>query len=515
VKNGYCQKHSRWLIGAGVLAFLWVIARAHAQSITIDEADGYLLFAARADPSHWVASSMNHLLNSLLMRLFIGVFWLSPVMVRMPSLIGAGFYIAAVYVLVRLVSGELRVQLPLFVCMVYNPFVMDHLVAARGYSLGVGLLMAAVAIAARELAPEPVAEEHSYRACMLCSICAGLSFCATYSFAVVDAAAMGFIFAAFAGRASRKGLRRGFGSGETVRLLAACAVPGLLVTALLAGDILVHWRQISLAWGAKSLTETAASVIKSSYYEPNDFLLSPPVYWFVTRCHKVLFPLLGVACLVQLGWVVARRRMEPDRMRWVGRLGLGAAGILAIALGVHRVMYGVGDVLMPLGRRAIFIAPLLTLAIGALIAIDTGGGAGRWIRRWALGMLCITAAYFVTCLRLNYFMEWKYNADAREVYSVLSYYNHRWGVKEVSTNWRYCAALNFYRVLSSRETLEEIPGGPAEVAVYPLGKPVYVLYYNSDVPFIEAQHLKVVYHNLATGAAVAIRPEIEGAVPRG
>jgi hypothetical protein len=71
------------------------------------------------------------------------------------------------------------------------------------------------------------------------------------------------------------------------------------------------------------------------------------------------------------------------------------------------------------------------------------------------------------------------------------------------------ASLNFYRVLSNRKSLEEIPSGPPDVAVYPPGKPLYVLHYLSDVPFIEREKLKIVYHSQMTEATIAIRPEIE------
>ena len=40
----------------------------------------------------------------------------------------------------------------------------------------------------------------------------------------------------------------------------------------------------------------------------------------------------------------------------------------------------------------------------------------------------------------------------KNVYAVLAYYNHTHGVTKVSTNWRYVAALNCYRVLSGKDT---------------------------------------------------------------
>ncbi|HXY77384.1 MAG TPA: hypothetical protein VEH47_01110, partial [Candidatus Acidoferrales bacterium] len=256
--------------------------------------------------------------------------------------------------------------------------------------------------------------------------------------------------------------------------------------------------------------ETARSVIQSSYYEPSAYLLNPPLYAFVVQWQWLLFPLLVVTCLAYLVFLWSRRRAFGDPVsRSVAIGGLSAAAFLLITLAVHRLMYRLGHILMPLGRRAVFIPPLCTLTIGALLALRLRCSKGVWFRGAALSMLWLTALYFIACLRLTYFMEWKYNLDARQLYSVVAYYNHTYGVQDISANWRYVAVLNFYRALSGRETLGEVPAGPMELAVYPTQKPLYVLHYSSDVPFIGREKLKVVYHNPISDAAVAIRPEIE------
>src|SRR5215470_2912969 len=93
---------AQFVLGAAaIFAFLWVFARACLQSITIDEADTYLFFVGRPWPSHWEPSTNNHLLNSLLMRLFTSLFGVSHLSVRAPALIGAAIYIAATYALCR------------------------------------------------------------------------------------------------------------------------------------------------------------------------------------------------------------------------------------------------------------------------------------------------------------------------------------------------------------------------------------------------------------------------------
>ena len=167
-------------------ALLWAIARAALQSITIDEADIYLVWVARPNPSHWEAASNNHVLNSLLMRLTTGLFGVSAFSARMPALLGAAIYIAAAWALCRYLAPALVVQWPMFAALVFNPFVFDHLVAARGYALALGFLMTAIAIAMYAWPRQwPLT-----KVCAACSACLALSFAANFAFAVVDAFTM-------------------------------------------------------------------------------------------------------------------------------------------------------------------------------------------------------------------------------------------------------------------------------------------------------------------------------------
>jgi hypothetical protein len=122
-------------------------------------------------------------------------------------------------------------------------------------------------------------------------------------------------------------------------------------------------------------------------------------------------------------------------------------------------------------------------------------------------MLVAFSVYFLCCLRLTYFRTWQFDADARNVYEVLSYYNHQRGLTEISANWRYVAVLNYYRAASGRESFGEVPGAPAVVAEYPPGKQAYVLYQPSDQPFIERERLRVVYSDGDSGVAIALPPD--------
>ena len=114
------SSRSRLILGsAAVFAMAWAVARAYVQSITIDEADTYNSFVFRHLYLWWAAN--NHIVNSTLMYGFTEWLGTSQFTVRLPALLGAALYIAAVYRLCRLLGASLLVQVTLFLCMVFNP----------------------------------------------------------------------------------------------------------------------------------------------------------------------------------------------------------------------------------------------------------------------------------------------------------------------------------------------------------------------------------------------------------
>jgi hypothetical protein len=449
-----------------IFALLWAVARACVQSITIDEADTYLFWVARHDPSHWEAASNNHVLNSLLMRLFTSVFGVSHLSVRAPALLGAALYIGAAYLLCRKLTPELRLQWPVFVCLVYNPFVFDHLVAARGYALALGFMMGMLAVA--------VYTRLDGAACALCSVCAALSFAANFSFAFVDAFALLAIFVWACARTQATQAR--------VRLLGACLLPGLLVSMFLSAPAVLHWPKGQLGYGAHSLAEMFSTVARASLYRLNPQIVNPMLLPLLEHVKPFLLPALLALAVWQ--WA-----------RWRPAVSGALLGILAAAIGAHWLLLKWFHVPLPMDRTAIWMVPLCVLAIGA--------AADR--RRALTVMLYVMSFYFVLCLRLNYFKEWDWDADVNRIYPVLAWYNHTYGARDVASNFRYTASLNFYRVQSGRESLEEIES-PIPL---PASRSLYVLHYTLDEDFIKQQHLRVVYHAPNTDAVVAVRPEAE------
>jgi hypothetical protein len=248
------------------------------------------------------------------------------------------------------------------------------------------------------------------------------------------------------------------------------------------------------------------SLVSASLYEPNNYLLNPRVYHYFVHFGTLLYPILLVFMLWRVVILVLAKQTSP--------IATVCGGALLLALACHEFLLLKYDIPLPLDRTALWVVLLFLAVAGALAGAPLEGWAGRVSGKALAAVLTLIACYNIGCLRLTYFNEWKYDADIKNVYAVLAYYNHTYGVTKVSTNWRYVGALNYYRALSGKETLEPMPGAPTVVNYYPPGYQAYVFYYPADEEFYKREGLKLVYHDKFTDASVAIRPEVESAIPK-
>jgi hypothetical protein len=478
-----------------VIAWIWAAVRASVQAITIDEAASYTNFVRPWDPnaSFWQARDNNHVLNSILMRLFTSIFGPSPLMVRAGALIGVAIYIYAARRIADLIARETSLRWPLFVCLVFNPFVFDFLVAARGYGLAMAFLLSAIVIVAGALRPGE--NRPLVTACLLSSLCGGLCVAANFSFTFAAAATLVALYVWV-------GIRTKPNARAALRLLAACVLPGAIALTVVAGSTLVHWRALVFSHGAQTFRETLQSVADASLYEPNRYIVNPVLYPLVVRVLDWIFPVLGFALAVRLAGLLISARSHDPHARWLWALGTTTASALVLSLALHVLMHAIFHMRHPLDRTAVFIVPLATVVAGVIAAMPVTSSSGNLLRRGVVVLFCVLAGSYLVCLRLTYFREWKWGSDIDKVYGVLAYYNHTCGLKQVTANWRYDAALNYYIESSRRETLAEIPS----TRVYPPGSSAYVLFGSEDQAFISSNHLKVVYEG-ESGAVVALNPE--------
>jgi hypothetical protein len=478
----------QWLlILAATFAVVWAIVRACVQSVTIDEADTYVFFVYRSLSWAWYPSSNNHLLNTLLISMTTHLFGASSITVRAPALLGAILYVSICYFLCRSITDRFSLQLPLFICLTYNPFILDFMVAARGYSLATAFLLAAITI--------PVWHLSLRKSCILASLALALSFSANFSFAFVDLGAF-LVIVTWAIRRRE--------TASVVRVLGFCVLPGLLVTLLICGYTLANWRHGELWWGAHSLGEMTESLVQASLYRLDPRFRAAGWYRLMNLLGPGLLPALGLLCAGQL--VVTRidgTWLQNANARWLGRFAAALAGIAAFSVLLHWLAFRFYKLPLPLGRTGIYLVPLITLIAGIIAAAPARSLVSQWIRRGITAVFICLACYFLLCLRLTYFKEWQWDADVKDVYSVLARYNHAYGVKDVGITWWYVAPLNYYRVVSKEEIFPEFKAAIPE----PTGREsIFVVNGLFDRKFLEQERLVTVYRGKSTDVTVAVRP---------
>ena len=129
------------------LAALWLVClyRAITQSIVHDEALTYQLYiAAPFSRIFHYFDANHHFLSTLLMRLSVAMFGLSEWSMRLPALAAAGLYFWVVYQIGMRMFRTAAVSWLAVGLLTLNPFVVDFLVAARGYGMALALFIYAL-----------------------------------------------------------------------------------------------------------------------------------------------------------------------------------------------------------------------------------------------------------------------------------------------------------------------------------------------------------------------------------
>jgi hypothetical protein len=481
-----------FMIVLGAFAFVWAIVRACVQSVVGDEAVTYIWWVRPVAAEHWQPSPNNHILNSLLMRAFIAAFGLSHVTLRAPALLGAALFIGVAFWFSRRISDDWKIQVPLFICLVYNPYVFDFYVAARGYGLATALLMCAIAVTAHWQRYRPGS---LIRAAAISSFLIGLGFTANFSFAFADALCLVCLLI--------WGVRAG---APKWKLLAAYSLPAIGLTVAIPLWTLLHWEFGSLYYGAHSMREMTRSIRISMFQVLNPSLVNPLLIGVGWLARGFVLQTIGLMLLIQaIAMLATRRKLADDRSRWVVGVAGVAAGTAGGALLVHWLCFRWFGLLLPVYRTGLYLAPLATLTVGALASI-----AIAWRRKMLTGLLFVLAAWFLLSLRLASFIEWQYASEVKDAYYVAAHYARQHCIRDVAAYWRYDSALDFYRLYTGNTDISKF----ADTGQATPGHDLYVLHGAENHDFIDQQKLQIIYRGQSTDVLIAVRPAAACSVVR-
>ncbi|NTU68068.1 MAG: hypothetical protein HGB02_04215 [Chlorobiaceae bacterium] len=486
--------------GLSFIVFAYVAARAATMCITLDEAATYnghvtngwldiLLFRTDGLPDN------NHLLHTLLAKLSVGIFGVSELTLRLPTLFGTILYLLGLNLcLPRVVSGWKAVPGLLAVAM--NPYVVDFLGVARGYGLGLGFTMLGLAALLRAFGETPgrIREGHARIGIMLF----GLAALSNLSFLLVLGGAMllvgGFVLV--------RGLA-GAGVSESASspwplVLARLLLPGIPFIAYLALPLYIirQWKLFGEGGQAGFWNDTVGGLVNGTAYDNN---------WFWSYIQVMTDWVVVVSLFVPVALLLLWRK---DRRRFAV-LAVLAGMTFTVALASilqHHLMH----VAYLQGRRGIFFTPLFLLT--AIALGDPPRTSSRWYSVPAV-LLGFVAPMLLVVQNI-------YSANLKSLYDWPEYGGTRPAMlavrEEIGRNAPgrpckmrvdepYFDTMNFYRSMYGMERLllpVELDGldGPAD------------FYYGfiRDEAKMAAQGARPLYRHAESGTILCVRDKPAG-----
>lgn len=418
-------KSKYFYLAIALLSFMYVLARAIYVGITYDEAwtissfVPWKPFDLLINPPH---DANNHLLNTILIKLFYHFGLNSLFFTRLPNLLAFVVYLFFAY---KITSGFMSVRLGVatFLLLIFNPFLLDFFSLARGYGISMACLAGSI-----------------YFLLLLFR----KSFNPTYSFLSMGCAAMGVLanlsmlnyYLALAGVIGIYGLiafRKEFIKNVIVIII------------LTTGLALIIWKPVSVLMKSGRLyyggdtgfyQDTLVSLAKYTLY-------SPEVSGIIIVSLNVFLAIVVISVLLSF-----RKGQAPDNLRNI------MLAILLLSAGSVILQHFLFNNLFIIDRAALFFYPLAILTL--CFSIDQiKYKAFSLVVTWAL----VVAFGLNFCLHYNFYKTatWYFDAHSREILELINNEGKMKGtVQKVDFSWPFQSSIGYYYARSTYPYIEII-----------------------------------------------------------
>lgn len=472
-------------IGLLAAVMLFCIYRAKTQGLTVDEAWVFKLFVNKPlDTMAKEYDACNHVLHTLLTKLFRGQWGTSELSLRISSLIGALVYLTAIERLThRLIGGFLGFLTA--GALALNPLVLDFLVASRGYGLGLGLWMWALA-SAMSWAVEGLRTGALVRA----GILSGLAIAANLTL-IVPTVALGFVLMLMA---LRRGVRNALSTVENY-LVPATVIGFLVLVVPLQKAEASHFYM-----GEKTLRRSVISLVGSGIKVHHRWP-GPDPDVTVSFIADFLIPLFAILLAIGLALAAGKIIRTPQ---WPWRLApfsLVAGTFLASALlliAVHLIK----GVPYPLGRSGLYLIPVFTLALilACKAAVDAGW---RRLQVPAVLLAAVLTLHYAGQIEPRYFINWAFDASTPRLLRVMQEdvsRNLPGRQVKIGIHWMFEHTVDYYRFRRAMTWMEQ----PVKERLDSVPLDYYLLF-GRDSSLVDKLHLKVLEQDPLSGAVLARR----------
>ncbi len=406
------QKIENWLIGAIVAAFcLYIMLRAWLLPMTVDESAtainhvprlvfDTLTYQKEANPN-------NHILNTILIKIFTGIFGWHHFVVRLPVLLGGFLYAWASVKLVRKLSDQTWVRVFTLVMLFGNLFLLEFFSLARGYGLAIGLMTCAMWYAWRFL------ESNERKAMRWSFLFAGLAVYANFTLLIFFAPFV-VLLLLISWQLNPSFSQFWQQSKPSLTMLGVFLLLWVTPLKRLSKDSeLVHWDAQGTYFDAMKQSVRAAT-------HANPYLGDETALTFTWL---LMLGVLAIAVIAFWRWWKQGFRFSRDPHIFLVFMLLGAA-----VTNIAQVYFTQTPFLQ--SRLALFYWPLFALTLGAAAVWVSGRFGAKKVWIFMAPLLALTFINTVRTANLRYSYEWISDSDTFTILEYLKKAHEAEGRKE-------------------------------------------------------------------------------------
>ncbi|HHM20420.1 MAG TPA: hypothetical protein ENJ20_00225, partial [Bacteroidetes bacterium] len=378
----------------------YTVLRAHLLSMTHDESGSFIIwthyniFSCFVDPGCWRSANL-HFLYVLLMKATVGLFGISELTIRMPSLFGHLIYLFFSWKIIKMWTDKPWLQLIGFVVINSNPFLLEFFSLGRGYGLANAFMMMSLYYMGLFFKTKNKGAAWGMYAGAVLAVLSNFTMLNYYACMI---AATGIVFSYLFIKKENTAIARWnyllkTGVGVSATLLVVLYMP---VMSLSKGG--------EFEYGAQSFWDTFSSNVKTSLYT-------------IKYMHSNHVEILGGLYVLMLatGLVFAFRYFIKKPESATNQFILAASllpVLVALATVVQHYLLGVNYLR---GRTALVFVPLTTVALFLFFINILKKQKSRrpWVIPVVAGIFCVVHAFRAYQLKRTF--EWWYDARTKDM----------------------------------------------------------------------------------------------------
>ena len=417
------------LLLSAITLFGYTVLRANWLSMTHDESGSFYIwtefniFSCFADPGCWRTANL-HFLYVWLMKATVGLFGVSELTIRMPSLFGHLLYLFFSYKLVKMWAEKPWLQLIGFIIINSNPFLLEFFALGRGYGLANAFMMMSIYYVGVFMKTNKSGAAWGMFAGAFLAVFSNFTMLNYYA-CLVGVLGIVFLHLFFAAKEIKW--------RPWKNLLLVGIITSVILFALLYMPVTSLSSEGEFEYGAKSFWDTFSSNVKTSLYG---------VKYFAQYHVEILGGLFTLLLLYGLFIAVRDFINDPKNSKAQFAVAVTILPIMvALASVVQHYLLGVNYLR---GRTSLVFVPLTTLALFFLFENIFTKENSRLLRSIpvVLGLFCVVHAF--RSYQFTHSYEWWYDARTRDMVEYMDSIIPKGEKVKLGMHWIFHPTARYY-----------------------------------------------------------------------